>query len=97
MRWIGFAASAAVFLAAAFPAAAQAPTPLMQEKGCLACHDVSQAKMGPSLAAIAAQYKGQPDAEQKLVTELKTGTGHIKVDASDAELQQLVSSILATR
>ena len=90
--WLG------VFLGAAFASAASAqePSPLVQGKGCLSCHDVSQAKIGPSFTDIAAQYKGQADAPAKLAGELKNGTGHPKINASDAELQQLVAEVLAT-
>ena len=77
------------------PAWAQDGGQLAQSKGCMGCHDVSQTKMGPSFQAIAAKYKGQADAPAKLASELKTGTGHMKVDATDAELQQLVSYVLA--
>ena len=77
-------------------ARAQDASQLAQSKGCMGCNDVSQAKMGPSFSDIAAKYKGQAGAAAKLVDELKNGTGHVKVTASDAELQQLVASILAT-
>jgi cytochrome c551/c552 len=76
---------------------AQDAAALAQAKGCTACHDVSQQKLGPSFHAIGSQYKGQQDAAAKLVDELKYGTGgHMKIAASDAELQQLVSYVLST-
>ena len=75
---------------------AQDASQLAQSKGCLRCHDVSQMKMGPSFSAIAAQYKGQADAAAKLADELKNGTGHPKIGASDAELRQLIGYVLAT-
>lgn len=96
MRRIDIGLVAVTLCLRVIPAAAQGPTALMQAKGCMACHDVSQAKMAPSFQTIAAEYRGQPDAEQKLITELKTGAGHMKIDATDAELQQLVSAVLAT-
>jgi len=75
---------------------AQDASQLAQSKGCMMCHDVSKAKMGPSFSTIAAKYKGQADAAAKLAGELKNGTGHQKISASDAELQQLVAYVLAT-
>lgn len=76
---------------------AQDAAALAQAKGCTACHDVSQQKIGPSFHAIAAQYKGQQAAAAKLIDELKNGTGgHTKIAASDAELQQLVGYALST-
>lgn len=76
---------------------AQQGAQLAQSKGCMTCHDVSKAKMGPSFSQIAAQYKGQADAATKLAGVLKNGTGgHMKVSASDAELQQIIAYVLAT-
>ncbi len=69
---------------------------LAQTKGCMICHDVSQAKEAPSFSDIAAQYKGQANAAAKLADELKNGTSHLKIPASDAELQQLIAYVLAT-
>lgn len=81
----------------ALPAEAQDVGQLAQSKGCMGCHDVSQTKMAPSFQSIAAQYKDQADAPAKLVAELKNGSGHMKIDATDAELQQLVSYVLSAR
>ena len=69
---------------------------LAQSIGCMGCHDLTQAKMGPSFSDIAAQYKGQADAAAKLAAKLKNGAGHPKADATDAELQQLIAYVLAT-
>lgn len=78
-------------------ALAQTAAQLAESKGCMACHDVSQTKVGPSFSDIAAQFKGQADAPAKLVDQLKNGSdGHPKIDASDAELQQLVAYVLGT-
>ena len=87
----------ALFALLGSSAHAQDAAALAQAKGCTACHDVSQQKIGPSFHAIAAQYKGQQDAAAKLVDELKNGTGgHMKIAASDVELQQLVGYALST-
>jgi len=83
----------ALFAATAF---AQDGAQLSQSKGCMTCHDVSQQKMGPSFKAIAASNKGKADAQARLVGALKSGSGHVKVDATDAELQQIVAYVLAT-
>lgn len=92
---LGLALGMTVFYAVA--ARAQDPAILAQSKGCMTCHDVSKAKMGPSFSQIAAQYKGQADAATKLAGVLKNGTGgHMKVSASDAELQQIIAYVLAT-
>lgn len=91
-----FGLAAAILSACVGHAYAQDAAALAQSKGCTACHDLSQTKMGPSFQAIAAQYKGQADAATKLVAELKNGSnGHVKIDATDAELQRLVGYVLA--
>ncbi|MGA2087539.1 MAG: c-type cytochrome [Stellaceae bacterium] len=77
-------------------ARAQDASQLAQGKGCLGCHAVDQKKVGPSFKDIAAKYKGQSDAAAKLAAELKNGTGHMKINATDAELQQLIAYVLAT-
>ena len=77
-------------------ARAQDASQLAQGKGCLGCHAVDQKKVGPSFKDIAAKYKGQADAAAKLQAELKNGTGHMKINATDAELQQLIAYVLAT-
>lgn len=93
--WLGF--GTVLFALLGGSAHAQDVAALAQTKGCTACHDASQQKIGPSFHAIAAQYKGQQDAAAKLVDELKNGTGgHMKIAATDAELQQLVSYALST-
>ena len=51
-------------------AAAQA---LAQKSGCLACHSVDKKVLGPAYKDVAAKYKGQKDAEAKLVDKVKKG------------------------
>lgn len=94
LGYLGFIVAMAVAFAGL--AHAQDAAQLAQSKGCMTCHDVSQTKMGPSFSAIAAKYKGHADASAKLAAELKNGTGHMKVAATDGELQQLIAFVLAT-
>jgi len=51
-------------------AAAQA---LAQKSGCLACHNADKKIIGPAYKDIAAKYKGQKDAEAKLIDKVKKG------------------------
>jgi cytochrome c len=51
-------------------AAAQA---LAQKSGCLACHSVDKKIIGPAYKDVAAKYKGQKDAEAKLIDKVKKG------------------------
>jgi cytochrome c len=74
-------------------AAAQA---LLKTSGCMKCHAVSAQKEGPSFKETAAKYKGQPDAEAKLVAHLTTQKdhAHAKTD-NEADVKNLVQWILA--
>lgn len=77
--------------------AGEARGELTRNKGCMACHAVEQEKTGTSFKSIAAQYKGQAEAAATLEAELKSGRGHVKAAAADAELQQMIAYALAIR
>jgi cytochrome c551/c552 len=66
---------------------------LLKTKGCMNCHDRETKKVGPSFKDIAAK-KGNKEA---IVTKLKEGKGHMKVAASDAELNAMVEAVLAMK
>jgi cytochrome c551/c552 len=66
---------------------------LWKTKGCLGCHDREAKKVGPSFKDIAAK-KPSKDAT---VAKLKEGKGHMKVNASDAEIGAMVDAVLATK
>ncbi len=70
------AAAAAALLAAAAPAHAGSALALAKQQGCLGCHAVASTLVGPAYQAVAAKYKGQPDAVATLVQHiLEGGTG----------------------
>ena len=52
---------------------ANANQALAQKSGCLACHAVDQKILGPAYKDVAKKYKGQADAEAKLVAKVKAG------------------------
>jgi cytochrome c len=52
---------------------AAAAEALAQKNGCLACHSVSNKVVGPAYKDVAAKYKGQKDAEAKLIAKVKAG------------------------
>ena len=79
---------------AAGAAWAQAGTDVLKAKGCLNCHDMDKKKVGPSFKDVAAKYKGKQGAEGELVAKLKSGKGHAKVQAPDAELEAAVRQVL---
>lgn len=68
---IMIAAAAAVGFAG--NALAQDASKLAQEKACLSCHAVDKKVVGPSFKDVAAKYKGQKDAEAKLVKKVREG------------------------
>jgi cytochrome c len=74
-------------------AAASSAADLMKAKGCLNCHDRDTKKVGPAFKDIAAK-KPKKDA---LVAKLKEGKGHMKIAASDAELNTMVEAVLAMK
>jgi len=82
-------------LALAAPVFAADGMDQLKAKGCHNCHDVDKKKVGPAYKDVAAKYKGDADAASKIVPKLKEGKGHpVKVNASDAELKQLVDTVL---
>jgi cytochrome c len=103
--------SSAVFVISAFVAAgAQAAidqagvTNLLNENGCLNCHDVSKTKLARSYKKIAADRKGKPGAEAAITKHLtqpstvKVGedmVDHPQVEANPAQVKNLVNWILS--
>ena len=86
-----FALVAAVVFAASLPAQAvdvEAAQALAKKSNCMKCHSVSAKKEGPSFKETAGKYKGQADAEQKLVTHLTTSP-KVKVDGVEEEHDNL--------
>ena len=59
--------------AASGSALAADPAAAAQKAGCMACHAMDKKLVGPAFKDIAAKYKGQADAESKLVAKLKAG------------------------
>ena len=68
---------------------------LAKKNGCMGCHDVAKKKAGPAFKDVAAKYKGQADAEGKLVAELGAGKKHPKTAASEADRKTLVKWVLS--
>jgi len=99
---------AAVVAAMAFSAqsnAQGAAPPVMKKSGCANCHSLDKKKVGPSYKETATKYKGNADAEAKLVTHLTTSP-KVMVDGKeephsslkttdDAEVKAVVQWILA--
>jgi len=75
-------------------AQAQSAEDLMKAKGCLGCHDFNTKKVGPAFKDVAAKHKGNAGAEAALVAKLKDGKGHMKINASEAEIKTMVGRAL---
>jgi cytochrome c len=64
----------ALTAALAFSGAAFANADLAKKNACIACHDASAKKMGPSWKDVAAKHKGQKDAEKMLAESIVKGS-----------------------
>ncbi len=96
MRAVLVIIAAAAALAAGVGFAQSGPD-VMKAKGCLNCHDNDKKKVGPAYKDVAAKYKGNKGAAGELVAKLKDGKGHMKIDASEAELKAVVGTVLSTK
>jgi cytochrome c len=72
-------------------------TDALKAAGCLGCHEMEKKKVGPALKDIAAKYKGDASAADKLVAKIKDGKGHPKSKASDDQLKAAVGQALAAK
>jgi len=88
-------AVAGLSLCALVAAPVQAQEAAAKSAGCLNCHAVDTKKVGPSFKDIAKKFKGQADAQDKLVAALTSGKGHPAVKASEADIKGAVSWVLA--
>ena len=79
---------------------------LAKDSGCFKCHAVEKKKDGPALRDTAAKYRGDPEAETKLIHHVTSGEkvkfedgheeDHKKVKTKDPnETRNLVQWILA--
>jgi cytochrome c len=78
---------------------------LAKKHNCTACHSVDKKLVGPSYQEVAAKYKGQKDAEAKLVDKVKNGGtgawGQIPMPPNasvpEADIKSLVKWVLAAK
>ena len=110
-RWIGI--SFVVLMSAAHGIMAQerasmSPADLAKSAGCFECHSVDKKVVGPAWADVAAHYKGNEKARERLIEVVKKGgKGNWSLIAhgvpmpphsprlSDEEITRLVSWILS--
>lgn len=94
------------FVANAVEVDAEAAKALAKENNCFICHAIDKVKIGPAWNQVAAKLKGDPKAEEKLISHLTSGhlvtfpDGHkeahkvVKVDDPNT-LKNLVNWILS--
>ncbi len=92
----------ALALALLIAPTAHASDELAKKYGCLACHSADKKLVGPSYQDVAAKYKGQADAPDKLAAKVKAGGvgvwGQVPMPPNptvpDADMKALVTWIL---
>jgi cytochrome c len=103
---VALAAAAAILGAGATHAAdAKGAEDLMKKHACVACHAIDKKMVGPAYKDVAAKYRGQKDAEAKLVEKVKKGGvgvwGQVPMPPNaavpDADVKTLVSWILSLK
>jgi cytochrome c len=93
---------AAFMLTAAFAVTPEEGSGLMQKYGCAACHEIDRPLVGPSYKAIAARYRMDTQAQEKLFLKIKNGGagvwGEIPMppnpNISDQDIQKLLEWML---
>ncbi len=78
---------------------------LLKKSNCLLCHSVDKKIVGPAYKDVAAKYRGQPDAEAKLISKVtKGGSGAWgsavmppQKTAGEANIKSLVRFVLARK
>ena len=97
-------ASAALAAAVALPASADDQLALAQKSGCTACHSVDKKIVGPAYKDVANKYRGDKDAENKLVEKVKKGGSGVwgpvpmpPNNVSDADAHSLVKWVLSMK
>ncbi len=78
---------------------------LAKANGCMACHTVDKKLVGPGYREVAAKYKGDKDAEAKLIKKIKDGGSGVwgpvpmppHPSISDADLKTMVDWILSLK
>lgn len=81
---------------------------LAKKSGCLACHSVEKKVVGPAWKDVAARYKGDAGARDRLIKKVHTGgkgnwtevTGGVPMPpysprVSDADIEKLVDFVLS--
>jgi cytochrome c len=97
-------ALAALLMSASLAAHADTPEQLAKSKSCFACHAMAKKLVGPSFKDVAAKYKNDKGAEDKLILKVLQGGSGVwgavpmpPNQVTDAEAHQLVRWVLAQK
>ena len=88
-----------------YAADAKANEELLKKNVCTACHSLDKKMVGPAYKEVAAKYRGQKDAEAKLMEKVKKGGkgvwGEVPMPPNpavkDDELKTMVQYILSLK
>ncbi len=91
--------------APATSATAFAGEALAKSKGCLVCHGVDKANLGPSYREVAQKYAGDAGAEARLAKKVKEGGGGVwgatpmppQAHVTEAEAKTVVQWVLSLK
>ena len=78
---------------------------LLRNNGCSACHAIDRKVVGPAFRDVAAKYRRQSNAEQRLIESVKNGSEGLWGDvpmppnssAADEDLHRIVKKILSLK
>ncbi len=78
---------------------------LAKAKGCMACHAIDKKLVGPAYKDVAAKYKGDKGAADKLAAKVKAGGSGVwgavpmppNAAVSDADIKTLVNWVLSQK
>ncbi len=99
--WIGMVAASALLMVGT----AQANADLAKSSGCMNCHTVDKKLVGPAYKDVAAKYKGDPAAADKLAVKIQKGSQGVwgpipmppNAKVSDADAKTLAQYILSLK
>lgn len=94
--YAGLAAAGLLFAGTAQAAVdAKAAEAKATEVGCLKCHAVDKKKMGAAFKDVAAKNKGNKEYIDTAIGKIKSGGGHPKSAASDADLKLIMDWVMS--
>lgn len=100
-----YAAALAAFGLVAVASPALADEALAKKYACTACHAIDKKLVGPSYKDVAAKYKGDAKAEEKLAVKVKKGGSGVfgpvpmppNPNVPDADVAKLVKWVLSVK